>query len=410
MVLPRLAAAQTIDERITVLEEKIKERAAAMPFDVHALVALDYQYSFNTPASHNVQLHVFDLNAPSFMVNDAALFVSRQRDDEAFGFMINFDFGETSQVVNGVNNQAIPSLREAYLTYKLPWNMPTTDKPITLKGGKFVTLLGEEVIKTWSNFNFNIANSISFGFGIPFTHTGLLADLPVLDTVTMDLGIVNGWDDITDNNNSLTFLGGLGWAPADMFSTYISGTYGAEQPNRSAQSMRGVLSANATFKALDTLSFIGDLTWGNETNLCLPAQNPIVPGTTQSVCNSPGVPPLGFPNVVGTGYWFGFVGYAVWQATDKLQLVLRPEVFDDPEGVRTGAATTNIFGANPNAPKGAGTVWAITPTVAYQLTDHLLARAEYRYDRSSRPYFDANNNGFIRGSSNVLLFEGLFAF
>ena len=401
-LVPRIAAAQTIDERITILEEKVKERAAALPFDVHALVALDYQYSFNTPASRNVQLHVFDLNAPSFMVNDAALFVSRQRDDEPFGFMINFDFGQTSQVVNGVDNQAIPSLREAYLTYKLPWNMPTTDKPITLKGGKFVTLLGEEVIKTWSNFNFNIANSISFGFGIPFTHTGLLADLPVLDMATLDLGIVNGWDDITDNNNAPTFLGGLGFAPVDMFSMYISGTFGPEQPNRSAQSQRGVLSANATLKATDTLQFIGDITWGNETNICLPAAN------TPGACTS--ATPLAFPNKVGTGYWTGLVGYVVWQATDKLQLVLRPEMFNDPQGVRTGGATTANFGANPNAQRGAGTVWAITPTVAYQLTDHLLARAEYRYDRASRPYFDADNNGHIVGSSNVLLFEGLFAF
>src|SRR5215475_8323904 len=123
IVVPRVSSAQTIQERITILEEKVKERAELLPFDVHALVATDYQYSFNRPGSHDVQLHVFDLNAPSFMINDAALFVTRQREDEPFGFMISFDFGETSQVVNGVDNQAIPSLREAYLTYKLPWNM-----------------------------------------------------------------------------------------------------------------------------------------------------------------------------------------------------------------------------------------------------------------------------------------------
>jgi len=399
IVVPRVSSAQTIQERITILEEKVKERAELLPFDVHALVATDYQYSFNRPGSHDVQLHVFDLNAPSFMINDAALFVTRQREDEPFGFMISFDFGETSQVVNGVDNQAIPSLREAYLTYKLPWNMVTTDKPITLKAGKFVTLLGYEVIKTWSNFNPNIANSISFGFGIPFTHTGAIADLPVLDMLTFDLGVVNGWDDITDNNNGATFLGGMGFAPVDMFSMYISGTYGPEQPNHSGSSNRGVLSANATLKATDFLTFAADLTWGNETNIFLPAK-----GT------------------VGTGYWTGLVGYIIWQATDKLQLILRPELFNDPEGVRTGGQTTNLFGGNPaagptastNAQKGAGTVWAITPTIAYQITDHILARAEYRYDRASRRYFDfgdvVDGNSHVRGTSNVLLFEGLFAF
>jgi opacity protein-like surface antigen len=393
LVWPRLCPAQTIQERITILEEKVKERIEALPVDIHALVATDYQYSFNRPGSHDVQLHVMDLNAPSFMVNDAALFVSRQKDDEDFGFMIDFDFGETSQVVNGVDNQSIPSLREAYLTYKLPWKITTTDKPITLKGGKFVTLLGYEVIKTWSTFNPNIANTIQFGFGIPFTHTGLLANLPVLDMVSFDLGVVNGWDDITDNNNGATFLGGMAFTPADIFSMYIAGTYGPEQPNHSGSSQRGVLTANATLKLTDALTFVTDLTWGNETNIFLPAKNDI-----------------------GTGYWFGFAGYLIWQATEKLQLVLRPEVFDDPEGVRTGGFTSNAGGGNPSlrAQAGAGTVWAITPTVAYQLTDHILARAEYRYDSASRRYFDFGTPGAdgspVRQTSNVLLFEGLYAF
>ena len=389
LLWPRLCPAQTINERITILEEKINERAAALPFDVGALVATDYQYSFNRPGTHDVQLHVFDLNAQSFMVNDAALFVGRQRDDESFGFMINFDFGQTSQVVNGVDNQSIPSLREAYLTYKPPFQIPTTDKPITLKAGKFVTLLGYEVIKTPTNFNPNIANSIQFGFGIPFTHTGLLANLPVLDMVSFDLGVVNGWDDITDNNNGATFLGGMAFTPADIFSMYISGTYGPEQANRSGASQRGVLSANATLKATDFFTLAADLTWGNENNIPLPAKG----GT------------------IGTGDWFGFAAYFIFQATKDLQFVLRPEVFNDPEGVRTGGTTTNQFGGNPapRAQAGAGTVWAITPTIAYQLTDHLLARAEYRYDSASRRYFDFGSNG-VRSTSNVLLFEGLFAF
>jgi outer membrane protein OmpA-like peptidoglycan-associated protein len=393
-VSPRLCPAQTIEERITILEEKIKERAAALPFDVGALVATDYQYNFNTPDTHNVQLHVFDTKGPSFMVNDAALFVGRQRADEDFGFNISFDFGQTSQIVNGVDSPTIPSLREAYLTYKLPWKIPTTNQPITLKGGKFVTLLGYEVIKTPTNFNPNIANSIQFGFGIPFTHTGLLADLPVLDMVTLDLGVVNGWDDITNNNNGATFLGGLGFTPADIFSMYISGTYGPEQataPNgNNLNTQRGVLSANATLKATDWFTFASDLTWGNENNIPLPAKN----------------------FTIGTGYWFGFASYFIFQATKQLQLVLRPEVFNDPEGVRTGGQTTNLFGGNsaPRAQAGAGTVWAITPTIAYQISDNLLARMEYRYDSASRRYFDFGRPGDVRSTQNVLLFEGLFAF
>lgn len=391
MLWPRLSSGQTIDERITVLEEKIKERTEAvaqmLPVDVHALVATDYQYSFNTPASHNVQLHVFDINAQSFLVNDAALWIQRQREDEAAGFVVDFDFGKTSQIVNGVS-ESTPSLREAYLTYKTPLTTPLTNKPITLKAGKFVTLLGEEVIKTYSNFNMNISNSIEFGFGIPYTHVGGLANVPVTDAVSFDLGVVNGWDDPTDNNSGLTFLGGVGITPADMLVIYISGTYGPEQPNRSGASNRGVVTANGTLKLNDSLSLVLAGMWGNETDIFLPAS-----GKT------------------GTAFWWDVTGYVVWQITQPLQFVLRPEVFDDQQGARTGfdpATGSAVLGGNQNAPRGAGTVWAITPTIAYQLTDHLLARAEYRYDQSSRPYFDRDSH--VSNSSNVILFEGLFAF
>ncbi len=389
---PRISPAQTIQERIEILEEKIKERVEALPVDIHALVVADYQYSFNRPGSHDVPLHVFDLNAQSFMINDAALFFSRQREDESFGFMVSFDFGKTSQVVNGVN-ETTPSLREAYLTYKTPLEIPTTEAPITIKAGKFVTLLGQEVIKTWSNFNYNIANTIEFGFGIPFTHVGALINLPLAEFLSLDLGPINGWDVQTDNNNGLSFLGGLGITPLDMLSFYIAGTYGPEQANRSGASQRGVMTWVATLKPIDVLTLIVSGTWGNETNIPLPAKG----------------------GAFGTANWFGSSFYFIWQITEPLQFVLRPEVFDDPEGARTGGFTSSSTGGNPDAPSGAGTVWAITPTVAYQLTDHLLARVEYRYDRASRRYFDfdsqrSDGSSPIRRTSNVILMEAIYAF
>ena len=384
MVCPRLGHAQTIDERISILEDKIKERAAALPFDFNALIATDYQYSFNTPSSHDVRLHTFVPNAPTFSINDAALFFGRNRDDEPFGFQLSFDFGQTGATVNGIN-ESTPGLREAYLLYKSPINFPTSDKGITLKAGKFVTLLGYEVIKTPTNFNPNISNSIQFGYGVNFTNVGAMANVPVADFLSFDLGVINGWDDPTDNNSSLTFMGGMSLTPIDWFSSYIAGSYGAEQPNNNGSKI-GCLTANATFKATDFLTFVIDGTWA--------AENDITFNTNGKT---------------GTANWEGLAGYAIWQITQPLQVVLRLETFNDPEGVRTGASV------NPNAPQGAGTVWALTPTIAYQLAEHLWARAEYRYDRASRRYFDfgdLNQDGTspVRRTSNVMIMEGIFAF
>ena len=44
---------------------------------------------------------------------------------------------------------------------------------------EFVTLLGEEIIPTYSNQNYNESHSYIFGFGIPFTHTGIRAQTPL---------------------------------------------------------------------------------------------------------------------------------------------------------------------------------------------------------------------------------------
>src|SRR5262245_24561809 len=46
-------------------------------------------------------------------------------------------------------------VEEAYLTWTLPDDGPPALKGLALKGGKFVTLLGAEVIEPWLNFNYS---------------------------------------------------------------------------------------------------------------------------------------------------------------------------------------------------------------------------------------------------------------
>ena len=56
-------------------------------------------------------------------------------------------------------------LQEAYLSYKVPLG-----SGLTVKAGKFVTLLGYEVIESPNNLNFS--RSFLFTFAIPLTHVG----------------------------------------------------------------------------------------------------------------------------------------------------------------------------------------------------------------------------------------------
>ncbi len=391
LALPRPALAQTIGERVEAIEKKLEGGlAGALGIDIHAMAAVDYMYSLNNPDSDKVQYRVFDSDHNSFVLNDVFLQFSRQKEDEDLGFVVNMDFGKAAEGEGGVtfwkndsnkNNLADDSsendnsieLREAYLTYKLP-----VGDGITVKAGKFVTLLGYEVLKTHTAFNPNISHSIMFGYAIPFTHTGLLFSLPLGEYVALDLGVVNGWDNVTDNNDGKSFLGGIKVTPADIISMYFSGTYGPEMTDN-GKSKRGVMSANATLTPIDMLSFAIDMTYGHE-NSALPHRS------------SAG-------GLRGSDWW-GVAGYTMVSITDDLAFNLRAEYFNDPDGVRSG------FTAPGRAP-GVG-VWEITPTLAYQVTKGLLARIEYRHDEADQPFFDKGAR--TQSGSDTLAGELLYAF
>ncbi|MBI3783375.1 MAG: porin, partial [Deltaproteobacteria bacterium] len=344
--------------------------ADKLGLSVHGFVGASYNYNFNSPDSHTNQIRVFDTEANTFTLDQANLQISRKKEDSNLGFVVNMDFGKVAEIVgnasrwsnNPTSSESTNSfeLREAYITYKLPVG------GINLKAGRFVTLLGAEIIDNYDNHNFNVSRSFSFGYAIPFTHTGLLANIPLGDVVAVDLGIINGWDDVVDKNDGKSLLAGIAINPADLLSIYISGTYGAEQSSRGG-SKRGTTTAVVTLKPSDTLTLALEGTYGNESDL------------------------LG-ANLNKAADWYGSAAYVVVKATDALSFALRGEVFDDPDGVRTGIAAT---GFGPGA-----TLWEVTPTLAYQVTDGLLWRTEYRHDEADKRAFQHDSN-LVRGQDTI---------
>src|SRR6266571_3342012 len=190
---------------------------------IHGFLATDYTYNFNRPASKKNGLILFNEDDNTASLNIANLEVSRSV-EEGIGFLVDLDFGDSAEVVgratrwsNDFSTESFNffELRQAYLTYKVP-----VGNGLTVKAGKFVTLHGAEIIKSWNNFNYNISNSILFGFSIPFTHTELMASYPLNSYFSVDLGVVNGWDNVADNNDGKTFHGGLTITPHETLSLY----------------------------------------------------------------------------------------------------------------------------------------------------------------------------------------------
>ena len=134
-------------------------------------------------------------------------------------------------------------------------------KGLGIKAGKFVTLLGAEVIE--SPLNYNISRSFLFGYAIPFTHTGVLFSYPLMEQVSLSAGIVNGWDNVIDSNKGKSFLGNLTLQPVDILTLSLNGVYGAELPDRGG-SKRGVFDFVGTLNVTDHTTFVTNFDYGTE--------------------------------------------------------------------------------------------------------------------------------------------------
>ncbi len=356
-----------LQERLDALEAAIKKPPFGLT--IGGMLVTSYQYDINDPKGHNdvVGLRAFDKDHNTFNLDLFQLQVSRAPGENGVGFATKLNFGKTAErmaadwdgdgtVGNVAEEQNDVELEEGYITYN-----PPGLADFQVKAGKFVTLLGAEVIE--SPLNPNISRSLAFGFAIPFTHTGLLTSYTFAPEFKATLGVVNGWDNVIDSNDGKSVTGSLAFTPVDQFSFALNGIYGAEQPNR-GNSKRGVIDAIATIKPVDNLAFILNYDYGNESD--------IVPGTAE---------------------WQAFSGIVSYDIPDALQVpigfALRGEFFDDSDGVRIGDGT------------GYQNDWEVTGTFKVVLAEGLMARAEYRYDNAKHPTFLRNVGGVQKEQQTV---------
>ena len=401
---------KTVTDRINAIEKEVKDNEKTLldktGISIHAMVAMDYLYDINAPAGSPVGgfpqpfLRSFENEKNSFILNLGNLHFERAADNLP-GFVVDFDFGKTADVVNNTtyfcrkddaagtatgtpfapitgNGTDFFDARQFYLTYTVP-----VGSGIKLKAGRFVTLAGAEVIKSYNSFNYNVTNSILFGFAIPFTHTGLMGSYAFSDQVSLDFGIVNGWDAVADNNDGKSLHSGLTLAFDPHITFYQTVTYGPEQTGHTVfdnngvplvvhagRSKRLLLTSLITIKPIDPLTLIIDYDYGND---------------------SDSVPRDG---LLRTAQWQGAAGYIVYNFTDNLSACLRGEVFDDVDGARTGASATYT---------------EVTPTLTYKITDGLWWRNEYRHDESDTKRVFAHETNPVRGQ-DTLATELIYAF
>lgn len=391
---------QTIGETVGGLGKSVEDirtnLATNLGIQVHGMVDGTYEYNLNHPntsfgskggANPTAtggcvnQLRTFDVNCDGWNLEQFNLHIARVSDG-GVGFVTDLNFGQVANVLaastrnSNLNPLAVSNnefdLTQAYLTYTVPFG-----GGINLQLGRFVTLLGEEIIPTYQNQNFNISNSFIFGFGIPFTHTGLRGTYAFNNAVSLTLGVNNGWDDVSDNNSGQTVEGELTLNPTANTSLVLNGIYGPEQVNH-GNSQRWAIDPIATWHTpIPGLQLIGEYLYANEGNpiSVAPAYSSHGNGL---LSDTPDPYNPGFVLLTRSASWTGAAGYIVYDWNDRLEFATRGEWFRDSDGSRTGLRQT---------------LGEITETINYKIpgVTGLLGRLEYRHDESNAaPFFGSN--------------------
>ena len=328
---------------------------------VHALVDAGYEHNFNQPTANVNVFRAWDENG--FQLTQGNLHIER---DGTVGFVTDINVGQVANSISGVTHYSnvVPvggqwiDATQYYLTYTAP-----IGSGVSMEAGRFVTLLGAEIIPVYNNQNFNESRGLLFNLGEPLTHTGIRASYTFNDYVSATAGLNNGWDDPAANSNAGPNVEGeLTLNNKDKsLSLVVNGIFGPNAvpgPNgkQVSNSQLGAIDPIATWKP----SFVPNLTLQAE-YLYASQEGPVINGHSAS--------------------WQGAAGYVVYDFNPALESATRAEFFDDMDGARTDGE--------------AQTLWEITQTISYKIPEvtGLIARLEYRHDNSSENAF--TNNNFI---------------
>jgi hypothetical protein len=214
------------------------------------------------------------------------------------------------------------------------------DAPQT--AGKFVTPLGFEVIETKEDWNYS--RGLLFTYAVPFYHMGLRAKYAFNDTYSLTGYLVNGWDNVVDDNTGKTYGLSFAWTPNQKFTLSQNYMTGPEQPD-SNHGWRSLSDTVISYSPTPRLSLALNYDYGS--------------GDREPASGRPVV-------------WTGVASYIRYAFNERYALATRYEYFDDVDGFRTGTAQhVNEF----------------TTTFERRLARDLIVRLEFRRDVANEPSF-----------------------
>jgi hypothetical protein len=294
-------------------------------------IAASYYHSNGYPGS---EWRGFDQDHDTFQLDEAGLQIGYQPKTGIGGF-VDVIAGTDAQILSeneGGSGNSI-DVRQAYLQY--------ATGPLTIIAGKFVTMAGAEVINPSQNTNFS--RSLLFWELEPLDHTGFRATYAATDTLSLSVGVNNGWN-YTDLSASGSKTGEFNatYTPNKMLSFALTGYFGKDDVIYNGQE-------------LSLIDFVGTYNVTSALTVIVNADMKQVSGN-------------GIDGDDSTQHINGFAAYGNYAISDSMRVSLRGEY-------------VNYVGAG-HALEG-------TLTFGYTPVKNFEVRAELRYDKLSDGLVDS---------------------
>ena len=331
--------------------------------EIHGFVSSSYSYNFNKPQSQtNCGLtpggciRIFDTDDNTFKLDNTELvFLKETSDAGDIGFRFDLTFGfSLPEIAQRARSSATDAgdddfdLQQGYVSWKAP-----IGKGLQLDFGKFITHVGAEVFEGYDGWNMNFSRTFIFGWGIPFTHTGLRATYEFTDKLSVMGMIANNWEEagVSDNNSDKTFGFQVGYSPTEKIGILFNWAGGNQGTTGAAPSINSNL--RHIFDVVVDLALTGKLSLQLNADL----------GTEQNA------------GVTGdTAKWWGFAGIARYDINKWFSMNVRTAHFNDDDGFRLGAVGNKL--------------WEITLTPEFRINQNMVVRFEYRHDQSNLGVFE----------------------
>ena len=278
---------------------------AAAQLDVSGSVDFYYAYYLNKVDPQGMR--TFDQEHNAFTLGLAEVVLQREPTAQSrIGGRVDLSFGPTAELVSsfepdpayGDGPEIFRNLQQAYIS------VMANDR-VTLDFGKFVTPMGAEVIETHSNMNYS--HSVLFGYAIPLYHAGLRVAYQASEQLSLAGYVVNGWNNVTDNNADKSFIASAILTPNEQVSWAGNFMVGKEGDfgGTPDEDLMWVFDTTLSFAATEMLTLMANFDYGSQAE-ALGGGDP--------------------------AKWWGIAAYARLQAQDDWALTGRVEYLDDSEG------------------------------------------------------------------------------